>query len=179
MKPIIHIPNPVLTSPAKPVTFFDKRLTSLIADMTDALIKTKNPKGVGLAATQIGEPYRVFVTRPTSKDPIRAFINPAIIASSLDTKDLDEIEGKLEGCLSIPGIWGKVKRSIHVTLSYINEKGITHEETFRDFQATIIQHETDHINGILFTHRVVEQKGKVYQAAHDKEGKEVLEEIRL
>jgi peptide deformylase len=180
MKPIVPIPNPVLTQPAKNVTFFDKKLKLLINNLKETLIHTTNPKGVGLAAPQIGEPYRIFVTRPTEKSTVRAFINPEIIKSSSDpTNGVPERENKLEGCLSIPQVWGKVHRFQNLTLKYQDEKGISHIEEFTGFLATIIQHETDHLAGILFTQRVVEQKGKLYQTGSDKEGKEVLEEIYI
>jgi peptide deformylase len=180
MKPIVHIPDTVLITPAKKVEWFDKKLTRLIADMKDTLIHTSNPKGVGLAAPQIGQPWRVFVTRPTEKSPVRTFINPIILSQSDNILDRDEgSDSKLEGCLSIPKIWGKVKRNSTLTLSYQDESGNHHEETFSGFEAVIIQHECDHLNGILFTHRVVEQQGPLYQTTTNKKGKEILEEIQL
>lgn len=178
MKPIVHVPQPVLTTPAKIVTSFDKRLAKLIRDMKTTLLASRNPKGVGLAAPQIGENLRVFLTKP--KKHIRVFINPEIKKKSTELTDgVPERENKFEGCLSIPKIWGKVHRVTTLTLRYQDESGKTHEEQFDGFLATIIQHETDHINGILFTQRVLEQKGKLYQAVKDKEGKEILEEISL
>ncbi len=179
MKPIVTIPHEVLTTPTKSITVFDKKLARLIADLTKTLIATKNPKGVGLAAPQIGEPYRVFVTRPNEKSIVRAFVNPEIIARQGETDGVPERDKKLEGCLSIPYIWGKVKRSQSLTLRFQDEIGQTHQEKFTGFLATIIQHETDHIHGILFTKRVLEQQGKLYQGTKDKEGKEVLEEITI
>jgi peptide deformylase len=180
MKPIVKVPNSVLTTPAKPITSFDKKTERLIAEMKSTLIATKNPKGVGLAAPQIGEPYRVFITRPHEKDPIRIFVNPEIVKQSENATDgVPERDNKLEGCLSIPTIWGKVSRAKSITLKFQDETGTTRQETFTGFIATIIQHETDHINGILFTYRVLEQKGKFYQSAIDEEGKDILEEVDL
>lgn len=180
MKPIVHIPNPVLTTPAKTVTVFDKRLKNLIEEMKTSLLACKHPKGVGLAATQIGEGYRIFITKTNVKDPIRVFINPQIVKRSDDLTDgIPERSNKLEGCLSIPNVWGKVRRAMTLALLFQDEKGETHTEDFEGFLATIIQHETDHINGILFTQRVLEQKGTFYQPVKDKEGKEVLEEMKL
>lgn len=180
MNPIVHVPNNVLTTPAKTVTQFDKRLHTLIREMTATLKATRNPKGVGLAAPQVGIPMRIFLTRPREKDPIRVFVNSEIIKLSTEqTEGVPERENKLEGCLSIPKIWGRVKRAATLTLRYQDEHGAAHEEEFSGFLATIIQHETDHTNGVLFTRRVLEQQGKLYQAAKDKEGKEVLEEIEL
>jgi peptide deformylase len=122
----------------------------------------------------------VFVTRPREKDAIRVFINPEITIRSGDLTDgVPERNNKLEGCLSIPTVWGRVKRATTLTLRYQDEKGESREEAFTGFLATIIQHETDHLNGTLFTHRVLEQQGKFYQAGKDEDGKEILEEIEL
>lgn len=148
--------------------------------MKATLRAATNPKGVGLAAPQIGEPWRVFITRPTKKSDIRVFINPEILTSSHDLTDgVPERDNKLEGCLSIPKIWGRVKRPQTLTLKYQDETGASHEEQFSGFIATIIQHETDHTNGILYVQRVLEQKGKLYQSTRDEEGKEILEEVTI
>jgi peptide deformylase len=180
MKPIVKVPHAVLTRPANTVTSFDKKLLRLVEEMKSTLIATANPKGVGLAAPQIGEPYRLFVTRPHEKDTIRVFINPEITKQSEQlTEGVPERDHKLEGCLSIPNIWGKVARSKSVTLTFQDEQGTQHTETFTGFMATIIQHETDHVNGVLFTHRVLMQHGIFYQSAKDEKGKEILEEIEL
>jgi peptide deformylase len=180
MKPIVKVPNSVLTTPASKVTSFDKKLTKLVAEMKAALIATTSPKGVGLAAPQIGEPWRIFVTRPSEKDRIRVFINPEITEQSDTLTDgVPERDQKLEGCLSVPNIWGKVARAKRVTLQYQDETGAPHTEIFTGFIATIIQHETDHLNGTLFTYRVLEQHGTFYQSSKDEKGKEILEEIEL
>lgn len=179
MKPIVKVPHEVLNTKAGTISRFDKRLALLIAEMKRTLIATKNPKGVGLAAPQVGESLRLFITRPTPKDPVRVFINGTITAYSDEVLDEETRKGKLEGCLSIPLIWGNVRRSKTVTLKFQDEAGASHQESFEGFLATIIQHETDHINGILFTQRVLEQKNPLYQAVKDKEGKEVLEEIHI
>lgn len=178
MKPIVLVPNDVLITPAETVTSFDGKLIQLIADMKETLIAAVEPKGVGLAASQIGVSLRVFVTRPTESATIRAFVNPEIIRISETKKTSSSKGGKLEGCLSIPKIWGNVHRSHALTLRYQDERGKTHEEEFTGFPATIIQHETDHTNGILYTRRVLEQHDKLYQSIIE-DGKEVLEEIRL
>lgn len=178
MKPIVHVHNQILTSPAQTVDFFDWRLTKLIKEMTERLLAAKNPKGVGLAAPQIGQPYQIFITKHHPDAPIKIFINPKIIKQSIETVEgIPDTKKGLEGCLSIPKIWGRVTRAKAVRLRYQDAQGAWHEENFKGFEAIIIQHETDHINGILYTQRVLEQKGKLYQAAKDKEGKEILEEI--
>ena len=180
MKPIVSTPHPVLTTPARTIVSFDKRLEKLIRDMKSTLRAATHPKGVGLAAPQIGEPWRVFITRPTEKSEIRVFINPEIISASEEKTDgVPERDNKLEGCLSIPKIWGRVKRGSSLTLRYQDETGALHEEKFSGFLATIIQHETDHTNGILFVQRVLEQHGKIYQSMLDEDNKEILEEVTV
>lgn len=180
MKPIVLVPNDVLITPAKTVTSFDDKLKRLIKDMEQTLLGATDPKGVGLAATQVGLGLRIFLTKPNEKANIRAFINPDIISHSKDLTDgVPERGNKLEGCLSIPNIWGKVRRMSSLVLRYQDETGKTHEEEFKGFHATIIQHETDHINGILFTQRVLEQKEKLFQVATDDDGSEVLEELTI
>ena len=178
MKPIVHIPEPVLTTPTKPVVVFDKKLTRIISDMKATLLHATNPKGVGLAATQIGIPLAIFCTRPKEKDAVRVFINPKIIKSETPISNADKTN-QLEGCLSIPGVWGTVNRSPKLTLSYQDETGKTNEEEISGFLATIVQHEMDHLQGVLFTKRVLEQKNKFYQSTTDEQGKEILEEVVL
>jgi peptide deformylase len=179
-RPLIYVPHDVLTTPAKTIVSFDKKLTKLVQDMSDTLAATHNPKGVGLAAVQIGEPWRVFVTRPKESDPVRVFVNPEIITQSdAQTDGVPERDNKLEGCLSIPRVWGHVTRAQSLLLKYQDINGKVHEESFKGFMATIIQHETDHINGILFTHRVLKQKGKLYQPVKNDKNEEALEEITL
>ncbi len=176
MSHIVTIPDPVLNAVAIPVINFDKKLLRILEDMKNTLIHTTNPKGVGLAAPQVGLSLQIFITRPREKDAIRVFINPVI--ESMTEGDA-ESKSKLEGCLSIPKIWGHVRRAPQLTLTFQDETGTKHTEDFKGFFATIIQHETDHLNGRLFTSRVLEQKGKFYQTVYDKDGKEELEEIEL
>lgn len=177
--PIVEVPHNVLFEPAKRVVKFDQSLITLLEGMKKTLITKKNPKGVGLAAVQVGIPLQIFLTKPDAKSHIRVFINPTITASQEPPEQRPAKNDTLEGCLSIPNVWGGVARSPTLTLSYQDETGAPHTETFSGFLATIIQHETDHCNGILFTRRVIEQEGKLYQIALDKDNKEVLEELHL
>lgn len=184
---IVTTPNPVLTAPAKPVTKIDKKIREIIGYMKKTLIETDNPKGVGLAAPQIGVPLRIFVTRPADDSPIDVFINPEILWRSPKMSEIQRPksklsirkEKKLEGCLSIPNIWGYLKRPSKVRLRYQDESGKTKTGEFKGFMATIIQHETDHVNGILFTQRVLEQKSKLYRIEEEDEGEEKLIEVEI
>lgn len=185
---IVTVPNKVLTTPARPVVRIDNKIKKIIAQMKNDLINKENPKGVGLAAPQIGISLRLFIIKPTESPSISVFINPEIIFAS---KELAEIERpkngkigirrekKLEGCLSIPNVWGYLKRPKKVKLRYLDEKGVKQEKEFSGFEATIVQHETDHINGILFTQKVLEQKQKLYRIEEDEKGEEKLIEIEI
>lgn len=185
---IVVVPNPVLTTPTKKVGKIDKKIKAVISRMKSILVGTRNPKGVGLAATQIGLSLSIFITKPDNSSPVRVFIDPQIIEKS---EELSEImradegspslkrEKKLEGCLSIPHVWGYLKRAKKVKLRFTDTQGKTHEEEFEGFMATIIQHETDHLNGILFTRRVLEQKEKLYRIEEDEKGEEKLVEIKI
>lgn len=185
---IVTIPNKVLTNPAKQVLTIDKKIRSVVTGMKKTLINCDKPKGVGLAAPQIGESLCIFVTKPTEKSPVGVFINPEItwkdpalveIQRPGNTKSTPHKEQKLEGCLSIPNVWGYLKRSKAVKLRYMDIHGNTHEKEFTGFMATIIQHEMDHLSGILFTQRVLEQKERLYEIEVDEEGKEKLVEIEI
>lgn len=180
MKPIVHTPHPVLVSKAARVKKIDKKILRIVADMKSTLLCADNPKGVGLAAPQIGVALQIFIIRPRPQDPIRVCINPEIVRRSEETvTGIPGSESKLEGCLSIPKVWGIVTRNTSVKLRYLDKTGCQHTESFSGFPAIIIQHETDHLNGILFTRRVVEQKGKLYKSGMDEKGKEILEPLEL
>lgn len=183
---IVSVPNPVLTTPAKTVERIDKKILRIIEEMKTTLVNTKNPKGVGLAAPQMGISYRIFITRPAETSLIEVFLNPEIIWKSEEVAEIKRPgkqstrkDKKLEGCLSIPNIWGYLKRPVKVRLRYMDLTGITHEREFSGFEATIVQHETDHVNGLLFTQRVLEQKEKLYQIEEDEKGKEKLVEVEI
>jgi peptide deformylase len=145
--------------------------------MSETLLATSDPKGVGLAAPQVAVLKRFFLTKPTDKAKIKTFINPEIIEN---IENRQESKSKLlEGCLSIPNVWGKVSRAKQVTLMYQNEKGKIFQKTFKGFMATIIQHEVDHLNGILFTKHVLEQSNKLYKSYKNESGEDEFEELRV
>lgn len=185
MMPIVKAPNEILATAAKPIKKIDKEIVKLIEDMKKTLAATHDPEGVGLAAPQAGEPLALFIAKPTPKSACLVFINPKIIKISEKLVELTRPKNtknkpkKLEGCLSLPAIWGPVKRSESLAISYLDEHGKKHAKTFTGFLATIIQHEMDHLDGILFPKRVLEQKGKLYKSRKNKEGKDIFEEINI
>ncbi|KXK08829.1 MAG: Peptide deformylase [Microgenomates bacterium OLB22] len=171
---IIHTPHEVLTTPAATVGRIDKKIHTLISEMKKALVAHKDPEGVGLAATQVGVAKRIFIMMPTKQAPIEVFINPEIVEQSEISHVSKSKETRLEGCLSIPRLWGPVRRSEKVRLVWQDEHGMQREEWFSGFKAIIIQHEVDHLNGILFTQRIMEQHGRLYI---EKDGE--LEEYKI
>jgi len=180
MKPIVTTPNAVLIKPASPVEKIDAKILSLIKDMQDTLIIADNPKGVGLAAPQVGISLRIFLMRPEENGPIRILVNPTYVQKSKQiVKGIPGSDHRLEGCLSIPKVWGMVHRQAWVTLSYLDEAEQKHQEKFTGFEAIIVQHEMDHLDGVLFSRRVIEQKGKLYQPGVDDDGKEILEPLEI
>lgn len=185
---IVKIPNIVLTQKSKEVTKIDKKIKDIVRMMKAILIGSDNPKGVGLAAPQVGIGLRIFITRPTLKSNIEVFINPEITYRSKNLAEIKRIEEdknnrghekKLEGCLSIPNVWGYLKRPSSVKLRYMNLEEKYVEQEFKGFMATIVQHETDHLNGILFTQRVLEQNQKLFRIEKTEKGEEKLTEIEI
>lgn len=172
---IVTTPHPSLRFKAHKIRVWDKKLEKQIIQMTSLLRKSHDPKGVGLAATQVEEKNRIFLL--TIHDNIETFINPIITAKSEKMlADVYKTPKKrwLEGCLSIPTIWGFVNRPWEINVTY--QLPVTLEtinKSFNDFEAAAFQHELDHLDGILFTDHVLEQKGTLYQET--KKGLEPVE----
>lgn len=165
---VIQSKNPLLRETAKAVSKVDKKVLGVIRDLKDTLSVQKEPEGVGLAAPQIGKSLRIFVA--DYKNFQRVVINPEIIKiENFKTKKEKKKPKKeiLEGCLSLPFYYGPLKRADIVTLKYLNEKGETVTETFEGFDAQIILHEVDHLNGILFVDHILEEKKPLYKVDGD------------
>lgn len=148
--PVYLYGHPVLRKVCGDIDSSYPEIKKLIEDMWETMYKSE---GVGLAAPQIGRDIRLFVvdadpmsdTFPECKGLKRVFINAQIIdrSASLCTEE--------EGCLSIPGIGERVERPQEITITYLNESFQPQKETLRGFAARVVQHEYDHIEGILFT----------------------------
>lgn len=183
---IIQAPQPVLGSISKPIGKIDKDIKNLILEMTDLLLHAKDPEGVGLAAPQIGKSLQLFIIKESKKDPLLVFINPkltiprgVVLPKNETDSEKEDQEVKLEGCLSLQDIWGIVHRYPEVELTYLDENGINQTKRFDGFLATIIQHEYDHLQGILFPRRVLEQKGQLYKSIKNKKGEIEFEELKV
>lgn len=151
---------------AKKVAKLDKKVLEVIRNLKDTLEVQKEPEGVGLAAPQIGKSLRIFVANYRKFQ--RVVVNPEIIKivkrSRVKVKSKKEI---LEGCLSLPYYYGPLKRAAKVTVSYLNENGKKVTETFEGFEAQIILHEIDHLNGILFVDHILKEKKPLYKVEKD------------
>ena len=152
--PIVAYGHPVLRTRAQEINPDHPGLPEIIANMYETMY---NAKGVGLAAPQIGKSIRIFIVDGSpmegmlEDDPTpmegwkKVFINPVKL------NEHGEASGYDEGCLSIPDIIEEVYREEHVHLRYFDENFVQHEATFGGLQARVIQHEYDHLEGVLFT----------------------------
>jgi peptide deformylase len=167
--PIVAYGDPVLKKEANEIDRKFPKLTELIANMFETMYAAQ---GVGLAAPQVGKSIRLFIVdgspfaereEDEEEDPMadgmdgfkRVFINPVI------EEENGEEWGFTEGCLSIPKIREEVYRKETVTLSYYDEQWKLQEETFEGYAARIIQHEYDHVDGVLFTDHLSPLKRKL------------------
>lgn len=158
-KPEVHLRyygDPVLRKKAAPVATFDAGLIDLVEAMFDCMVREK---GVGLAAPQVGRSDRVFVVdiEDDQGRTRRAFVNPVI-------REREGMESAEEGCLSIPGIRGDVKRPERVVVEAKDEHGQPFTLAAEGLLARAIQHETDHLDGVLFVDRLSPIKRKLVEA---------------
>jgi peptide deformylase len=139
---ILRYPDPRLHKVAKPVSVFDQRLETLVADMAETMYEAP---GVGLAATQVDVHEQVIVIDITeTKDALQVFINPEIVWAS------EELQVYDEGCLSVPGVYDGVERPAKVRVRALNAKGEAFEIEADGLLAVCIQHEMDHLLGKVF-----------------------------
>lgn len=148
IRPILTVPDAMLKQISKPVEAVNDEIRTLIADMFETMY---DAKGIGLAAIQVGVPLRLITMdlewgkedKPDHRAP-RVFINPEL---SNPSDDLTPYE---EGCLSVPDYYDEIQRPSVITLKYLDENGVAKTETAEGMFATCIQHEMDHLNGIVF-----------------------------
>lgn len=166
---IVDIKDPRLRKKSKPVTKIDKKIKKLIADMKETLTAQADPEGVGLAAPQVGKNLRLFIANYEDMKN-KVFINPKItkIFKTRTKKKKKRKDGELlEGCLSLPHYYGPLERAEKVEVQYTDEDGKTHQEIFENFHAHIMQHEVDHLNGVVFVDHILEQGANLYKLEGD------------
>lgn len=145
LREILKLPDPVLKTVSTPIEAVTDDVRKLLDDMLEIMYAAP---GIGLAAVQIGIPKRLVVIdavreEDEPRDPI-FMVNPEIIWSSEETAEYEE------GCLSIPEVYGNVTRPAEVKVRYLDRDGKACERHCDDLLATCVQHEIDHLNGILF-----------------------------
>lgn len=144
IKPLIYLPDPLLKQVSMPIETVDSQLQTFADDMLETMYEAP---GIGLAAIQVGEPIRMLVLdvskEEDEKNP-QVFINPEILSSS-DLRSTYE-----EGCLSIPGYYAEVERPAEIRVRYLDRDGKQQEIDADGILATCLQHEIDHLDGILF-----------------------------
>ncbi len=169
---IITFPDPSLRLKAKPVKKFDKELQTLIDDMFETM---RAEPGVGLAAPQIGQSLRLIVIEyaeepetedaPQPKPKRYVLVNPEIVQSS------EEMVVGMEGCLSVPGLIGKVDRHEALTVKALTRHGKPQKVKAEGWMARIIQHELDHLDGILY----IDRASEIYEPVPEDETVEITE----
>lgn len=159
LREIIRYPDARLKIIANPVSVFDEQLRTLITDL--AATMDAAPVGVGIAAPQIGSPWRIIIIdcrktrRPVPNHGRLILINPELIT-------WEGMAIGREGCMSIPDYTGNVIRATQIELYAITENGENREYVFDGFEARAVQHEIDHLNGILFLDRLVSRRSDLF-----------------
>ncbi|MGE5261569.1 MAG: peptide deformylase [Actinomycetota bacterium] len=142
--PILTLPEPVLRTKAKPIERVDAELRRLMDDMLETMY---DAPGIGLAAPQIGVSRRLIVMDPAKDEAPKTpliMVNPEILSRSEEMRLHDE------GCLSIPDFTAEIERPARTRVAYIDREGKTNEVELEGIWSTLVQHEIDHLNGILF-----------------------------
>ncbi len=163
IRTILHYPDPRLRNRAVPVTEITPDIERLIEDMAETMYAAP---GVGLAATQIGEPHRLFLIDIAGEDQpsdLKVFVNPEIIRRE-GTQCWDE------GCLSFPGVTEEIKRAERVTVRALDRTGKTFELEADGLLAVAIQHENDHLDGVLMIDHVGPLKKRLMARKVQKHG---------
>jgi peptide deformylase len=159
IKPIVTIPSEILSGGTQKVRDFGKKdTTKIVQDLRDTLNSATEPEGAGLAANQIGYDKGICLVKRFYRDPNNeeemlskdvVLINPKIISQSKET------DIRFEGCLSVPDEYGKVERFRKIKVKALDENGEPLRISTSGFFARTIQHEIDHLNGIVFTEKVI------------------------
>jgi len=152
LRDILLLPDKRLRQVSEPVKAVDAAVRALVDDMFETMYKAP---GVGLAAIQIGVPQRIVTADTAKKDEEKqpqVFINPEIVWSSEEKNTYEE------GCLSIPEYYEEVERPAQVKVKFTDLDGTTHEIAVDGLLATVLQHEIDHLNGVLFIDHISKLK---------------------
>lgn len=168
MQPILTVPHEVLRQKSAPIERLTPEVQHQVMELIDTMKSAHNPEGVGLSFPQIGFNLRGFVTYLEKR--IKVYLNPVLLDLS-EEKTLGGTPERptLEGCLSIPWLYGPVVRSKKVKIQAIDERGVEFTKTLSSFPARLIQHEYDHLEGILFTDYTLRDSLPLYLLDHEKD----------
>lgn len=144
VRKVLNDDNPILRKRSKEVASVDETIIELLDDMVETMYEYN---GIGLAAPQIGILKRIIVIQISEESELIELINPKIVKEKGQFRDV-------EGCLSIPGIYGEVTRATEVFVEGLNRQGIKRKIRATELLARALQHEIDHLNGVLFIDKV-------------------------
>ncbi len=165
---IVTVPNPVLKKRARPVRAgeFGPAFERLVSDMAETMYSAP---GVGLAAPQVGDSRQFLVADPGNEDgegprgrEFLVLVNPRIVDTAKETVLYEE------GCLSVPDMWETFQRPAWARVRWLDQYGREHEQVFHDYAGVVIQHEIDHLEGVLILDRVSRLKRSRYLRARKK-----------
>ncbi|ELS05004.1 peptide deformylase [Xenococcus sp. PCC 7305] len=165
---VAELGNPILRCQAKSIDMFSE---PKIVKLIDDLISTAElNNGVGIAAPQVSESYRLFIvaSRPNIRYPQAPKMSPTAIINPIITSYSSEIVKDWEGCLSVPGFRGLVPRDRAIEVEYTNIAGDRVRKIFTDFIARIFQHELDHLDGLVFLDRLESSEDLYTEAEYEK-----------
>jgi peptide deformylase len=160
IKPVLIYPDPSLKRISEPVSAFSPEAAGVIADLRDTMLASGH--SVGIAAPQIGVPVRIVVInaslgrKPCENHGELVLINPEIT-------DYDGLARTREGCMSVPEFTGDVNRAAEITVNFLDENFSQKVISASGFEAIVLQHEIDHLDGILFIDRVISRKRDLYR----------------
>lgn len=166
LRPLVVIPDLILREPSKPLERVDEDVRALAKDMLETMY---DAPGIGLAAIQVAEPVRMLtidLSREGEERDPHVFINPEIVARG------DDFSTYEEGCLSIPDYYAEVERPASVTVNYIDLEGRQQTMEADGLMATCLQHEIDHLNGVLFIDHISRLKREMVVKKFKKLAKE-------
>jgi len=164
---ITHYPADVLAGRAEPIEKIDDNVRKLAEKMTDIMLKNK---GIGLAGPQVGLPLQIFIiSLDATRESVRVFINPTV------TPTTDELQPLEEGCLSVPGLYTKIRRYKTCKVTATDLDGNEFTEEAEGLYARCLQHEYDHLEGLT----VVNRMGQAAKIAHRKQLKKLREKRSL
>lgn len=155
---VLTYPDPRLKESAEPVTLFDTELREFIANLEETM--RTSPGGVGIAATQVGRLQRIVIVDVSSKPKIKQ--HGRLILINPEIQSWDGMAKGREGCMSVPDFTGNVIRAERITIKAHDEHGAEHVYDMEGYEARAVQHECDHLDGLLFLDRLVSRRHDLF-----------------